>query len=315
MGGGVNSGTRGTAGRENEMTGFRRPAVAGQFYEGRKEALTASIQECFLHPLGPGSLPKADPDGLAAIGAVVSPHAGYMYSGAAAAHGYHALAADGIPDTVIILGPSHFSASRRAAVSLVDAWRTPLGEAAVDVELGRELAEASPLVEEDEQAHRSEHSLEVQVPFLQFVYSDRMPKILPLCIRSHPMDDVEAVVADAEELGQAIAAAVGSRRVVLVASTDFSHQVAQEVAERQDRFALDAIEAMDPGSLVRTVFGRNISMCGPVPVAIALFFCLARGPHQPELLCYYTSGDIIGDRRAVVGYASFAIRRQGGVTE
>jgi len=297
------------------MTGVRQPAVAGQFYEGREEALTASIQECFLHPLGPGSLPKANPDGPAAISAVVSPHAGYMYSGAAAAHAYYALAADGIPDTVIILGPSHYSASRRAAVSLVDAWRTPLGEAAVDVELGRELAEASPLVEEDEQAHESEHSLEVQVPFLQFVYSDRMPKILPLCIRSHTMHDVEAVVNDAEGLGQAIAAAVGSRRVVLIASTDFSHQVPQEVAERQDRLALDAIEAMDPGSLVRTVFGRNISMCGPVPVAIALFFCLARGPHQPELLRYYTSGDIIGDRRAVVGYASFAIRHQGGVTE
>jgi AmmeMemoRadiSam system protein B len=296
------------------MTGVRQPAVAGQFYEGRKEALTASIQECFLHPLGPGSLPKADPGGPAAISAVVSPHAGYMYSGAAAAHAYYALAADGIPDTVIILGPSHYSASRRAAVSLADAWRTPLGEAAVDVELGRELAQASPLVEEDEQAHQSEHSLEVQVPFLQFVYSDRMPKIVPLCIRSHPMHDVEAIVTDAEGLGQAMAAVVGSRRVVLVASTDFSHQVPQDVAERQDRLALDAIEAMDPGSLVRTVFGRNISMCGPVPVAIALFFCLAWGAHQAELLCYYTSGDIIGDRRSVVGYASLVIRHQGGAT-
>lgn len=297
------------------MTGVRQPAVAGQFYEGRKEALTASIQECFLHPLGPGSLPKVNAEGPAAISAVVSPHAGYMYSGAAAAHGYHALAADGIPDTVVLLGPSHYSASRRAAVSLVDAWRTPLGDAAVDVELGRELAEALPLVEEDEQAHQSEHSLEVQVPFLQFVYSERMPKILPLCIRSHPMHEVDAVVADAKEMGEGIAEVIGSRRVVVLASTDLSHQVPQEVAERQDRYALDAIEAMDPRSLVRTVFGRNISMCGPVPVAIALFFCLARGPHQPELLRYYTSGDIIGDRRAVVGYASFAIWHQGGITK
>jgi len=297
------------------MTGVRQPAVAGQFYEGRKEALTASIQECFLHPLGPGSLPRADPDGPGVITALVSPHAGYMFSGPAAAHGYHALASDGLPDTIIILGPSHYGASRRAAVSLVAAWHTPLGDAPVDADLGRNLIQASPVVEEDEQAHRNEHSLEVQVPFLQFIYSDQMPKILPLCIRSHPTHDIDSVVADAEDLGRAIAATAGSRRVVLIASTDFSHQVPQEVAERQDRLALDAIEAMDPGSLLRTVFTRGISMCGPVPVAIALSFCLAGGPQQAELLRYYTSGDIIGDRRAVVGYASFVIRLQGGAVE
>ncbi len=294
------------------MPGVRQPAVAGQFYEGRKEALTASIQECFLHPLGPGSLPRADPDGPGAIAAVVSPHAGYMFSGPAAAHGYHALAPDGLPDTIVILGPSHYTASRRAAVSLVDAWRTPLGDAPVDGDLGRDLIQASPLVEEDEQAHQSEHSLEVQVPFLQFIYSDRMPRILPVCLRSHPMHDIDSLVGDTDDLGRALAATVGSRRVLLVASTDFSHQVPQEIAERQDRFALDAIEAMDPGSLLRTVFTRGISMCGPVPVAVALSFCLARGRHEPELLRYYTSGDIIGDRRAVVGYASFVIRHLGG---
>ena len=296
------------------MPGVRQPAVAGQFYEGTNEALTASIQECFLHPLGPGALPRVDPDGPGVIAAVVSPHAGYMFSGAAAAHAYHALAADGIPESVILLGPSHYSASRRAAVSLVDAWRTPLGDAAVDVDLGRKLIEASPLIEQDEADHHSEHSLEVQIPFLQFVYSSRMPMIVPLCIRSHPMHDTGAVVADAEEVARAIAVAVGSRRVVLVASTDFSHQAPQEVAQRQDRLALDAIEAMDADLLVRTVVDHDISMCGPVPVAIVIFSCAAAGTHQAELLRYYTSGDIIGDRRAVVGYASFAIRRQGGVS-
>jgi hypothetical protein len=292
------------------MPGVRQPAVAGQFYDGRKEELAAAIERCFLHPLGPGALPVANADGPGLIGALVSPHAGYMYSGPAAAHGYRALAEDGIPQTVVILGPSHYNLDRRAAVSLADAWRTPLGDAAVDIAFGQELIEASPLLEEDEQSHRDEHSLEVQVPFLQFAYGERMPKILPICLRSHPMGNTEALIADAQAVGETIARIAGARRVVVVASTDFSHQVPQEVAQRQDRLALGAIEAMDPAGLLETVRRHRISMCGPVPVAVALFACLVRGEREVELLTYYTSGDIIGDRRAVVGYASAIVRRR-----
>jgi hypothetical protein len=292
------------------MPGVRQPAVAGQFYDGRKEELAAAIKRCFLHPLGPGELPAANADGPGLIGALVSPHAGYMYSGPAAAHGYRALAGDGIPQTVVILGPSHYNLDRRAAVSLADTWRTPLGDAAVDIAFGQELIEASPLLEEDEQSHRDEHSLEVQVPFLQFAYGERMPKILPICLRSHPMGNTEALIADAQAVGETIARTAGARRVVVVASTDFSHQVPQEVAQRQDRLALGAIEAMDPAGLLETVRRHRISMCGPVPVAVALFACLVRGEREVELLTYYTSGDIIGDGRAVVGYASAIVRRR-----
>ncbi len=294
------------------MSGIRQPAVAGQFYEGRQEALAASIEGCFVHPLGPGALPEINTGGSGLISATISPHAGYMYSGPAAAHGYRALAGDGIPETIIIIGPSHYTASRRAAVSLADAWRTPLGDAIVDVGLGRELIALSPLFEEDEKAHRDEHSLEVQLPFIQFSYRDRMPQILPICIRSHPSDGIEGLIEDTQTVGETLARAVGSRRAVVVASTDFSHQVTQETAQRQDRLALDEIEAMNPAGLLRTVQTRGISMCGPVPVAVALFYCLTRGSHEAKLLTYYTSGDIIGDRRAVVGYASIAVRRRGG---
>jgi len=294
------------------MSGVRQPAVAGQFYQGGKEALAASIERCFLHPLGPGAVAEVNADGPGLIAAVVSPHAGYLYSGPAAAHGYRALAEDGIPETIVMLGPSHYTLSPRAAVSLADAWRTPLGDAAVDVALGQELIAASPLFEADEEPHRDEHSLEVQVPFLQFVYGDRTPRIVPICIRSHSSDDVESLVADARATGEVIAKVVGSRRAVVVASTDLSHQAPQEVAQRSDRLALGAIEAMDPAGLLETVLRRNISMCGPVPVAVALFYCLARGPHDAELLTHYTSGDIIGDRRAVVGYASVVVRRRRG---
>ena len=164
----------------------------------------------------------------------------------------------------------------------------------------------------DDEAHRLEHSLEVQVPFLQFVYGPRAPKICPICVRSHPLGSIDQLLLDATSLGQTIARVLAERRAVVLASTDFSHQVPHTMAERQDRMALDAILALDPGLLLRTVADHDISMCGPVPVAIALAFCLARGPHTAELLRYYTSGDIIGDRSAVVGYGSLVVRRIGG---
>jgi AmmeMemoRadiSam system protein B len=294
------------------MSGVREPAVAGRFYEGGKEALTASIRGCFLHSLGPGSLPEISSDGPGLIDALVSPHAGYMFSGPAAAHAFAALAADGIPETAIILGPSHYATARRGAVSLAKAWRTPLGQVPVDLDLGRRLIETAPLLDADDQSHRAEHSLEVQVPFLQFIYGDRVPKICPICIRSYPVGEIDPLIEDAKALGEAIAHTVGARRALIIASTDFSHHIPHSLAERQDRLALDAVLALDPEALLRTVYEMDISMCGPVPVAIALFFCLARGPHRPELLRYYTSGDIIGDRNAVVGYASLVIRRSGG---
>jgi len=294
------------------MSAVRAPAVAGKFYEGTKERLTTSLRDCFLHPLGPGSLPSPAPDGPGRIAALISPHAGYMFSGPAAAHGFGALAQDGIPETVIILGPSHSAMARRGAVSLAEAWRTPLGEVPVDQELGRKLMEATPLLEADEEAHRVEHSLEVQVPFLQFIYPARVPKICPICIRSHLMAGAGQLVEDARAVGEAIAQAVAGRRAVVIASTDFSHYLPQALAQRQDRLALDAIIALDPEGLLRTVHEKDISMCGPGPVAIAMSFSLARGPHQAELLRYYTSGEIVGDRQEVVGYGSLVIRRTGG---
>jgi AmmeMemoRadiSam system protein B len=294
------------------MPSVRQPAVAGRFYEGSREALEASVRDCFTHPLGPGSEPVLAPDGPGLVSALVSPHAGYMYSGPAAAHGSAALAADGIPETVIVLGPSHYALARAGAVSLADTWRTPLGDVLVDTDLGSRLVEASSLLEADEAAHEDEHSLEVQIPFLQFVYAERVPKICPICIRSHPARNIDQVVEDARLIGETVSELTVSSRVALVASTDFSHQLPHDSAQRQDRLALDAILALDPERLLRTVYENDISMCGPVPVAIALSFCLARGTCQADMLRYYTSGDIIGDRSAVVGYASVVIRSIGG---
>lgn len=289
------------------MEGIRQPAVAGRFYERSAASLRASLQDCFLHPLGPGQVPEVNPAGPGALHALVSPHAGYMFSGPAAAHGFAALAADGVPETAIILGPSHHASDRRAALSLVRAWQTPLGEAPIDQEVGRELLAASDLLEVDERTHAPEHSLEVQVPFLQFLYGERVPKLVPVCVRAHPFGDASQLAMDAEALGQAIARTLGTRRVVIIASTDLSHQVPQEVARRQDQMALGAILAVAPEELLQTVVSHGITMCGSVPVAIALGAVRALGVTQGRQLCYYTSGDIIGDYDAVVGYASVVL--------
>jgi hypothetical protein len=296
------------------MAGIRPPAVAGSFYARNPEALLRSLRDCFTHQLGPGRLPEVNPNGPGRMLALVSPHAGYLYSGPAAANGFAALAADGIPDSVVILGPSHYTAERGAAVSTAEAWRTPLGDLPVDRDLCSQLLDASDLLAADEWTHAQEHSLEVQVPFLQFSYGDRVPAIVPICLGFHAWEGGEEVVAAARALGETIARVADGRRVVVIASTDFSHQVPQDVAVGQDRLALDAILALDPDRLLHAVVAHRISTCGPVPVAVALSFCLARGGGSAELLRYYTSGDIIGDKTVVVGYASVVIRREGGAT-
>jgi len=294
------------------MAPVREPAVAGSFYPGGREALLASLQDCFQHKLGPGALPQVAADGPGVLDALISPHAGYMYSGPGAANGFAALAADGTPETVVIIGPSHQAGGRGAAVSFAEAWRTPLGPVSVDVDLCRALVEATDLLVADEETHRWEHSLEIQVPFLQFVYGERTPKLCPICVRSHPFGPLDQLVQDVTALGTALAGALEGRRGMVIASTDFSHHIPHARAQRQDKLALDAILALDPPGLLRTVADHDISMCGPVPVAIAVSFCHARGRHVAELLRYYTSGDITGDRSSVVGYASLVVRRAGG---
>lgn len=296
------------------MSRVRAPAVAGSFYESTPAELASSLRECFLHPLGPGSLPQAPSDGPGRISALVSPHAGYVYSGPAAANGFLALAEDGVPETIILLGPSHRTIERRAALSTADAWRTPLGEVKLDADLAETLLQNDLLVA-DESAHRAEHSLEVQVPFLQFIFGERMPTICPICVRAHPRRYREQVIADALALGGALAAAVGTRRAVVIASTDFSHQMPQRSAQRMDQLALDRILALDPAGLIEVVEREDISMCGPVPTAIAIAYCQSRGEHEAELLRHYTSGDIIGEMLAVVGYASVVIRRTSAAQE
>ena len=278
----------------------REPAVAGQFYAGSSGRLRDEVAAAFRHRLGPGDLPELADAGPRDLIALVSPHAGYMYSGPAAAHGFAALAADGSPDIVVILGPSHRGGGAPIAVSGASAWRTPLGEVPVETELSRRLAEATGAAIDDS-AHAAEHSLEVQVPFLQALLGEGWRLVAAVIADHRP--------APLRRFGEGLADVLQGLNALIVASTDFSHYVPQAMAEENDRLAIDAILNLDGDGLLATVDRHGISMCGAAPVAATLFAACRMGARSARLLRYCTSGDTSGDYSAVVGYASIAISR------
>ena len=280
---------------------IRRPSVAGRFYAGTAAQLQEEVAAAFRHRLGPGELPTVDPAGPRELVALVSPHAGYVYSGPAAAHGFAALAADGRPEIVVILGPNHQGLGLPIAVSGASAWSTPLGEVPVDVDLSRRLADASVGAKIDDSAHTFEHSLEVQVPFLQMLLGDRW-RLVGVVVAHHRADALQ-------RFGDGLADLLQDANALIIASTDFSHYVPHREAEAVDRLAIDAILKLDGEGLLTTVEERRISMCGSAPVAAALFAALKMGARSARLLRYFTSGDSSGDYSAVVGYGSIAISR------
>ncbi len=265
----------------------RQPAVAGYFYPGRPEELREMIE---------GMLP-ASRESKKAV-AVISPHAGYIYSGKVAAAVYASVK---IPETAVILGPSHRGIRPVFAVQANGVWQTPLGEVKVDSKLAQELLAACPLVEDDARAHLLEHSLEVQVPFLQYFQPEIA--IVPVCVSA------EADLASLEELGKALASVLSQakREVLVVASTDMSHYVSQKEAEHKDFLAIKKIQALDFRGLYEVVLEKNISMCGFQPTTAVLVASRELGATKAELVLYQTSGDVTGDRREVVGYAGCRI--------
>jgi len=280
----------------------RLPSVSGSFYEEDPSALQKQLEWCFLHKVGPGALPRTPPAAAERkILAIVSPHAGYVYSGPVAAHGYYLVSGEPAPGVVVILGPNHTGAG--AGVSVWDGgeWVTPLGKVAVERDLARSLA-GTGSAEADTEAHLYEHSLEVQIPFLQYAYRGRDFKILPVCMMLQ--DYVTSL-----ELGRALAGLLKGRAALIVASTDFSHYVPYSVAYRKDALVGDAIVKMDARGIGDAVIRENVSMCGPGPVMAAIVAALELGARSCSRLCYATSGDTYGPKDQVVGYGSFAVSR------
>jgi AmmeMemoRadiSam system protein B len=268
---------------------IRPPAVAGAFYEGSAERLRAQVDACFAVN------PPAEKQRF--IGAVV-PHAGLVYSGHVAAAFY---AAAELPRRFIILCPNHTGAGHFAAINTSGAWRTPLGDASIDEPLATALVAKTKLLAEDSRAHAREHSLEVQLPFLQRLLGADFT-FVPICLGAHRYDY-------AEEIGAAIADVVreAEDRIGILASSDLNHYEDQPTTSMKDQAAIEQVVARDAAELWRVVDDRDISMCGFIPTTTMLLAANALGASKAMLLKHATSGDVNGDYAHVVGYASILV--------
>jgi AmmeMemoRadiSam system protein B len=218
-----------------------------------------------------------------------------MYSGPVAAKGYAYVADDGRPDAIVLVGPNHTGYGTGVSIMLRGVWRTPLGDLRIDSALATDIQRHSKFVDVDAGAHLYEHSIEVQLPFVQYVYGD--VHFVPICMR---MQDVEV----SRDVGVAIARASAGKNVLILASTDLSHYEPQSIVMKKDGLALDAICRLDEEALQAVVEAHGISMCGYGPVSAAIVASKTLGAEKGVLLQHKTSGDITGDRGRVVGYAS-----------
>lgn len=266
----------------------RNPVVAGQFYSGAKDPLMREIEA--LIDL---NAKKED-----AIG-VVSPHAGYTYSGPVAAS---VLSAINAKKTYVILGPNHTGLGELFALDNSDSWRTPLGAVEIDRTLAEAIKKNCEYIKDDSLAHAHEHSIEVQLPFLQVLQKDF--KIVPIVISYADLSIYRAI-------GKAIANAIKDlkikKEVTIIASSDMTHYESRESAKRKDSIAIEAIIGLDEAKLVEKVLELDITMCGYAPAAIMIVAAKELGAKSARIVKYQTSGDISGDYSSVVGYAGLII--------
>ena len=283
------------------MPTIRRPTVAGQFYEGDAEALRAQIKNCFLHKIGPQKLPEVNlhthPRNIVGM---ICPHAGYMYSGPVAASAFYELAQDGKPDTVVLMGPNHTGYGSALSMMRQGVWQTPLGSIEIDTQLADRITRETSIIDVDELAHRYEHSIEVQLPFLQFLYGNSF-KIVPICFL---MQDYDSAV----EVGRALEEALDATNTVVIASSDMTHYERAEAAAAKDKAALKAVTELDAKRFYKTIEAQNITACGYAPIT-ALITYASGVCAEAEVLNYHNSGDITGDHSSVVGYAAVNFKK------
>ncbi|CAI2717224.1 AmmeMemoRadiSam system protein B [Nitrospina watsonii] len=264
----------------------RQPAVSGRFYPDDPQALRAEVKSHL-----PGRQNKVQ-----ALG-VVAPHAGFMYSGDVAGSVYDAIE---IPERILILGPNHTGMGRPLSIMSQGAWSMPMGDVEIDTELAAAIRKHLPDVEEDEAAHRAEHSLETQLPFLQYY---RTPfRFVPLCLMRFRLEDCV-------KLGHALARAIAEVEgpVLLVASSDMTHYESHDSATLKDHRAIDRMRELDAAGLHRVVHDNQITMCGVNPATVMLTAAKDLGAQQSVLSQYMTSGEVSGDMERVVGYAGMIV--------
>ncbi len=279
------------------IKGYRRaPAVAGVFYPSDARELNQLIELSFNgQRFGPGSLPPSKEFSRQRIYGIVSPHAGYVYSGAVAANGYYETSSMNF-DRVVMVGPNHYGIGTGLATVRSGIWETPLGQVEIDTELASRISEKSGILDFDELAHSRDHCLEVQLPFLQYSKKNQF-KIVPIVMIMQ--DKVTA-----SELGKAIADSTRALNSLLIASSDFTHYEPNSEAHRKDSELIEAILSLDISIFYATLERLNVSACGYGAIASIMTAAKALGATKGELLRYATSGDIVGDTNNVVGYAS-----------
>ena len=282
----------------------RKPIVAGMFYEEGEDALKEQIKDCFLSEFGPGKLPEGKKEKN--ILGVVAPHAGYAFSGPCASYAYEAIAESRWPEVFILLGLSH--SGYGSSISLED-WETPLGIVENDNDFSKALMKNTG-VKQDETAHSQEHSIEAQVPFLQFINKDSL-KIVPV---------IASPDIPYDKLGENIAKTIkeSGKKVCIIASSDFTHygvnygyfpfkDNVKENLYELDNGALKHIKNLDANRFLSYTEETGATICGKFPVAVMVEICKLLGGKHAKLLKYYTSGEITKDYSSVVGYGSIII--------
>jgi MEMO1 family protein len=280
---------------------LRRPAVAGSFYPAGERELRHAIEASYLHRLGPGKLPTKGGGAPKGLKACVCPHAGYVYSGPVAAHSYLEISQLAKPDLVVVVGPNHYGLGSGVATYGKGEWETPLGRVAIDEDASKRIVELTGIVDYDPEAHSREHSVEVQLPFLQSLYGGSFG-FLPISLA---MQDKHT----ARDLGKGLAellgdAADGESAAVLIASSDLTHYEPAAQAREKDTVLLKHVERLDLDAFYTALERRNITACGYGAIATAMEACRILGLTKGRVNKYATSGDVTGDYSAVVGYPS-----------
>jgi AmmeMemoRadiSam system protein B len=269
---------------------FRKPAFAGKFYESAAGALLRQVESCV-----DGNAERRD-----AVGCVL-PHAGYAYSGRVAGK---TISAVNIPERIVILGPNHTGLGEPFSVMLRGTWSTPLGDCRIDTELAENIASQCDFLSDDFKAQAVEHSIEVELPLLQFFRKDL--RIVPIVVGSVVKEKLFRL---GEGIAGAVLAAGQGKPVLIIASSDMTHYEPQKNAIEKDRLALEAIESLDEELLYNRVNELNITMCGYAPVVSLLRAVKLLGAKNARVVEYATSARVTGDYNSVVGYAGVIITR------
>jgi len=273
----------------------RKPAVAGAFYPADPAELRRVIKDSYLHRLGPGREPPANYSSSGIV-SCVCPHAGYVYSGPVAAHSYLHVSSLRKPELAVVVAPNHYGVGSGVATFKEGTWETPLGRLSVDEEAARKIVEVSGIVDYDPAAHAMEHSLEVQLPFLQMIYGDEIP-LLPISIAFQDIDTTRI-------LGDALSKILEGRDAVLVASSDLTHYEPAEQAKSKDLQLLGKAVDLDLEGFYGILERLNVTACGYGAIASVMQASKKLGLEKGELLKYASSGETTRDMNEVVGYAS-----------